>query len=430
MLKRDYTVKYDDIFSNQTPRQLAKFLSGDVDTDKLDEDIIVNYNYDPIHELLEENTLENFSKGELGEVGDILLTGVTGFLGIHILYEYLKSETGTAYCMLRKGRYNSCMDRLVDLMNYYFDEDLTDLIDSRVILSEGDITEIDDFKKLGEYSIDTIINCAAMVKHYTHDDYIFKVNVDGVINGLKFAQSNNAKYIQISTVSVLAPPLDEELEDEIKYDERTFYYGQDLTNKYVNSKFLAERMVLEEAVNGVHAKVVRVGNLMGRYSDGVFQQNYDTNAFLNNIKAVKNIKAISNAMSRDEVEMSPIDYVAKAVLKLSKTPEECRVFNCQNNNIISNKEIVDALNTFDYGIEKVSDDEFREICMQNMDENIQGLITADLSIDEVDDESFEDVVDTNQTVNILHQLGLDWPKPDEQYLIRLIKYLNKFDFFK
>ena len=134
-------------------------------------------------------------------------------------------------------------------------------------------------------------------------------------------------------------------------------------------------------------------------------------------------------MSGDEVEMSPIDYVAKIVLALSKTPEECRVFNCQNNNIIHNMDIVNALNTFDYGIKKVSDEEFREICMNNMDENIQGLITSDLSIDEVDDESFEEVVDTNQTASILHELGLDWPKPDEQYLIRLIKYLNKFNFF-
>ena len=43
--------------------------------------------------------------------------------------------------------------------------------------------------------------------------------------------------------------------------------------------------------------------------------------------------------------------------------------------------------------------------------------------------TFEEVVDTNQTAKILHELGLDWPKPDEQYLIKLIKYLNKFNFF-
>ena len=85
--------------------------------------------------------------------------------------------------MFRKGKFDSCEERLIDLMNYYFDEDFSDLIGSRIILSEGDITNLDDFKKLEDYPIDTIINCAAIVKHYTADDYIFKVNVDGVING-------------------------------------------------------------------------------------------------------------------------------------------------------------------------------------------------------------------------------------------------------
>ena len=120
-------------------------------------------------------------------------------------------------------------------MNYYFDEDLTGLIGSRIILSEGDVTEIDDFKKLEAEPIDTIINSAAIVKHYTADDYIFKVNVDGVINGLKFAQTrNNIRYIQTSTISVLSSySLNEEKYSNPEYDERTLYYEQSMENKYI-----------------------------------------------------------------------------------------------------------------------------------------------------------------------------------------------------
>ena len=290
--------------------------------------------------------------------------------------------------MLRKGGFDSCENRLIDLMNYYFDEDLTDLIGSRIILSEGDITEIDAFKKLEDYPIDTIINCAAIVKHYTADDYIFKVNVDGVINGLKFAQTrNNIKYIQISTISVLSSLTEnEEKYPNVEYNERTLYYEQDLTNKYLGSKFLAERMVLEAATKGLSVKIMRVGNLMSRYSDGVFQKNYDTNAFLNNLKALKNLKAITSTMANEKIDMSQIDYVAKGILALCKTPEECRVFHCMNNHLISQGDIIDALNTFGYDIEEVTSDEFKKIYEQNMDENIQGLITADLTVDDFDDE--------------------------------------------
>ena len=427
LLKRDYNVKYDDIFNNQTPRKLAKFLSGEGDIEDLDSDIIENYDYTEINKFVEENTLENFLECKPTEIGNILLTGVTGFLGIHVLREYLKNEDGIAYCMMRKGNFDTCEERLIDLMEYYYPEDFTDLIGSRIILSEGDITQGSDFEKLTSEPIDTIINCAAIVKHFTQDDYIFKVNIDGVINGLNFAKANDIKYVQISTVSVLSPPVEDDVDP--RFDERTFYYGQDLSNKYINSKFLAERMILEEAMKGLDIKIIRVGNLMSRYNDGVFQTNYETNAFLNNIKSIKNLHAISNTMIKDEVEISPIDCVAKAVLTLTKTPEKCIVFNSQNNNIIHNKDIVDALNTFGYDIKQVDDEEFVRICKENMNENIQGLITSDTSIGDMDNEYYEEYVDTKQTNLILHTLGFEWPKPDREYLKKMITYLNKFDYF-
>ncbi len=435
LLKQGYEVKYDDVFRNQTPRKLAGLLSGDVVTDDLDVDIIENYDYTMINNLLEKNTFENFAKGKNLELGNVLLTGVTGFLGIHVLYEYIKSEEGTIYCMLRKGKFDTCEERLIDMMNYYFDEDFSDLIGSRIILSEGDITNLEDFKKLENHPIDTIVNCAAIVKHYTHDDYIFKVNVDGVVNGLEFAEANGIGYVQISTTSVL----DEYTEDtditNVRCDEKTLYWGQDLSNKYLNSKFLAERMVLEKALSGLNVKIIRVGNLMARYSDGVFQKNFDTNAFLNNIKAIKNLKATIPEISEEIVELSPIDYVAKATLSLAKTPKESIVFHAVSDKVIPTQDIIDALNSFGFGIEEVTPKEFREILEQNMDENIQGLITADLTIndfnlDEEDSEGgLDDIVQIDQTLDILNSFGFEWPECDKNYLTMFIKYLNEVHYF-
>ncbi|WP_303737905.1 non-ribosomal peptide synthetase [Methanobrevibacter millerae] len=432
LLKQDYDVKYDDIFKNQTPRKLANFLSGEGISDDLDVDIIENYDYTKIDRLLEENTFESFAMGENTALGNVLLTGVTGFLGIHILYEYIKNETGTLYCMLRKGSFDSCEERLADLMNYYFDEDFTDLIGSRIILSEGDITNVDDFKKLENYPIDTLINSAAIVKHYTHDDYIFRVNVDGVVNGLEFAEANNIKYVQISTTSVIDEYLEDTDVSDVVCDERTLYWGQDLSNKYLNSKFLAERMVLEKAVNGLDVKIVRVGNLMARYSDGVFQKNFDTNAFLNNIKAIKNLKAINPSLAGEIVEISPIDYVAKATLLLSTAPKESTIFHCENEKLIPTQNIIDALNTFGFDIKNVSSEEFKEIYEQNMDENIQGIITADLTLDDLDFEDDGDdgnILKMDQTLDILDSLGFEWPVIDENYLKRFIEHLNEVHYF-
>ena len=436
LLKQGYTVRYDDIFRKKTPKALAKLLSGESGSEEelnIEEDLIKNYDYSEINELLEENTLESFFDGEKMELGNVLLTGATGFLGIHILYEFIKNEEGNIYCMLRKGSFDSCEERLIDLMDYYFDEDFTNLIGSRIIAIEGDITDIDDFKKLEDDPIDTIINSAALVKHYTADDYIFRVNVDGVINGLKFAQTrNNIKYVQISTVSVLSSySLNEEAYPNQEFNERTLYYEQDLENKYVCSKFLAERAVLQAATKGLSVKIIRVGNLMSRYSDGMFQKNYDTNAFLNNIKTIKKLGAMNPAMANEKVDMSQIDYVAKGILALCRTPDKSRVFHCMNNHYISHREIVDALNTYGYGIAEVDFDEFKQIYEHNINENIQGIITADFSIDDFDEEDdFEENVEIEQTVDILHSLGFDWPEADEKYLKRLFDYLNKLDYFE
>lgn len=389
-----------------------------------------DYDYTAINNLLSENTIENFRKGEKREIGNILLTGVTGYLGIHVLYDYLKNEQGKVYCMLRKGEFSSCRARLTDLVSHYFDEDLSELLDSRVILSEGDITKLDDFRKLKKYSIDTVINCAAVVKHFTADDYIFKVNVDGVINGLKFAKVMGAQFVQVSTVSVLSPPKDEKLAGDVAFDERTLYYGQDLSNKYVYSKFLAEQKVLEAALSGVDVKIIRIGNLMGRYSDGIFQKNYDTNAFLSNIKSLKNLQSISNSMYNGKIELSPIDCTARAIVTLIKTPRECRVFNCQNKNFIFNKDIVEVLGSFGYEIGQVSDQEFVDICMENLDENIQGLITSDMSMDsQSSTDPYEVGANIDQTMEILHELGFDWPKPYHDYLERILGYLDGLEFF-
>ena len=430
-IKRDYALKYEDIFNNQTPKQLAAFLSGDYEVKESDYDTNDDYDYTAIHDLLSENTLENFRSGEKQEIGNVLLTGVTGYLGIHVLYEYLKNETGTVYCLLRKGEYKSCRSRLADLIDYYFTDDLTDLLNSRVIFTEGDITELDDFKKLEKYSIDTVINCAAIVKHYTADDYIYKVNVDGVINGIKFAKSVDAKFIQVSTLSVFSPPIDENLAGDVKFDEKTLYYGQDLSNKYVGSKFLAERKVLEAALTNLDVKIVRIGNLMGRYRDGLFQKNYDSNAFLSNIKSIKNIQTISDSMNNGNVEISPIDCTAKAILALAKTPNKSRVFNCQNPNFIQNRDIVEALKSFGFEINQVSNEEFHEICMNNLDENIQGLITSDMSMDDAQEsgDAYELSANIDQTTEILKELEFNWPKPDSDYLKRFITYLNGVGFF-
>ena len=93
--------------------------------------------------------------------------------------------------------------------------------------------------------------------------------------------------------------------------------------------------------------------------------------------------------------------------------------------------IINALNSYGYGIKTVPNEEFMEICRENMDENIQGLITSGSFYDasEEDENALNVETSVNQTTNILIALGFYWPQTDIEYLKRFISHLKTLGFF-
>ena len=73
----------------------------------------------------------------------------------------------------------------------------------------------------------------------------------------------------------------------VEFSENDFYIGQNYTeNVYVNSKLEAENVIYSYMKKGLQGKVLRIGIVAGRYSDGLFQKNMDSNAFYSRIKSV------------------------------------------------------------------------------------------------------------------------------------------------
>ena len=59
------------------------------------------------------NFEEDFSKEKI-KANNILLTGSTGFLGIHILYELLNNTDSDIYCLIRSKNNQYSKDRLIN----------------------------------------------------------------------------------------------------------------------------------------------------------------------------------------------------------------------------------------------------------------------------------------------------------------------------
>ncbi|MBO4337410.1 MAG: amino acid adenylation domain-containing protein, partial [Lachnospiraceae bacterium] len=114
--EENYSLTYGDVFKYKTPRALAAQFSKMEEGSELSSsgtsDIFADYDYTAINELLSKNTIESFNSTTSRPIGNILLTGATGYMGIHVLEEFLKNETGKAWCFVRKGKYKSAFERL------------------------------------------------------------------------------------------------------------------------------------------------------------------------------------------------------------------------------------------------------------------------------------------------------------------------------
>mgnify|MGYP000823026547 FL=1 len=226
---------------------------------------------------------------------------------------------------------------------YYFDNPCKEMFEERIVCVDGDITSKEQVDSLSEYKFDTLINCAACVKHFASDDVLEKINVQGVENLIELCKNNGRRLIQISTVSVGGEGSDGTPPMSRLFCENDVYIGQSITNEYIRTKFLAERAVLEAVSSGLDGKIIRVGNLMSRNSDGEFQINFITNGFLRSLKGYKAVGKFPMGSMHESAEFSPIDSTALSVLKLAQTDRRFTVFHACNSHRIFMSDLIYAM---------------------------------------------------------------------------------------
>jgi thioester reductase-like protein len=334
--------------------------------------------------------------------------------------------------MIRKGKHTTPNERLKTLLFYYFNKNYHELFGSRIHLIEGDIRSMVDFEKCLPLPIDTVINCAANVKHFESGNLIEEINTGGVINGVEFSQRKDCKYVQISTISVAGESVDNFPPLDTVFDEQKLYVGQAMDNKYLSSKFKAERVVLEAVANGLNGKIMRVGNLMARNSDSEFQINFETNGFVNRLKAYGTIEKIPYSVLAGEIELTPIDSTARAILILARTPKECALFHTYNNHNICIADIIDVMNSVGLNISGVEEHEFNNAFNESSkDESKQEKISGLLTNVGMGDDKGRSVISVinRYTIQILYRLGYKWPLISDEYLVMFMKYLKEMDFF-
>ena len=438
--KQGVQIVFNDLFTLKTPKALAAFVGSNAEgsnpaspsapaqTSPMD-----NSQYASFIPVLDKNTIETFRKGERQTIGDVLLTGATGYLGIHILNELLTNYDSHIICPLRSEPGVDPMHRLKTLYYYYFGEtEFFEHIDERVETFSAEVTQPDALNAIDKQGL-TVINCVANVKHFSAGNDIEMVNIESVRHLITFCLRTNSRLIHISTNSIAGLSVDGVPGPDVKLSEQSFWMGQNINeNKYVYSKFKAEELVFDAIVNqGLNAKIMRVGNLSARQRDGEFQINFYTNNFLATLRAYVVIGMVPYEALDQRYEFSPIDEVAQAVMLLSTTPKECTVFHPNNTHRQFLSDILNGFAEAGITLQRVESEEFQQALEKMMDNpDLVTLLRPLMAYNMSSTHQMRWIESTNDyTTQVLYRLGFQWPTTAADYVHRFVDTIVGFDYF-
>lgn len=423
-----------NVFDYPTVKSLCDFMKHGVEK-------IIRYkaeDFEKYNEILGRNIIEEDFVPEKKSFGNVLLTGATGFLGMHVLDYLMQNETGKVYCLVRSNSLDDRRGRWTQLLHYYFGNKHDNEIGKRMIPVVGDITKGNLSDEMPN-DVQTVIHTAATVKHYGSYQYFYDVNVQGTKNVVHFAKSIHAKMIHISTLSVSGNSLADEFSiyrsaEKKNFYEHSLFIGQPLENVYIRSKFEAEREVLDAVLDGLDAKIIRVGNLTNRLSDSKFQPNYESNAFLKRFKAAVELGMFPEELLPLYAEFSPIDQTAEGIVKIAQYADQQCVFHLNSNRPIYFTRLLEVFRQLEIKMQLVSSEMFNQVLQQlakdSKTEYIYEAFQNDL------DENGQLVYDTNiHIINdftdwFMKKTGFEWAQIDFDYIRRYVEYFKQIGYLE
>ncbi|KAI8941317.1 hypothetical protein NX059_002544 [Plenodomus lindquistii] len=281
----------------------------------------------------------------------VLLTGVTGFLGAFLLRDLLENTSAQILCMVRFA--DSSQDDIpagiARIRRNLLDFGLwSDNIMERVEILTGNLSRKrfglapDTFKALAERT-DVILHAAATVNLVYPYAALQKPNVGGTREVLRLAAAGGATVQYISTNGVLLPKPGRE-----GWSEDAMLEVDDvvkLADGYGQTKWVAEQLALEAGRRGVPIKIHRLGTISGHSETGA------ANAW--DLLTALIVESIRIGHYPDvkgwRAEMTPVDFVSKAVIHLSnQTETKQTLFHIGDPDPVDISQVFEDLNELGY----------------------------------------------------------------------------------
>ncbi len=183
----------------------------------------------------------------------ILITGGTGLVGAHLLFEL----TSSGHCIKALRRQQSNTNWVRKIFSYYCSN--VDELFARIDWVEGDIL---DYLSLEEAlkGVTSIYHCAAIVSFHGDDsDIMLNNNVMGTGNLIDAAIHNGvSRFCHVSSIAALG-----KTQDGSAITEETYWTPSKRKSGYSLSKFFSEMEVWRGIEEGLDAVIVNPSIIMG-----------------------------------------------------------------------------------------------------------------------------------------------------------------------
>jgi amino acid adenylation domain-containing protein/thioester reductase-like protein len=244
----------------------------------------------------------------------VLLTGATGYLGLHLLEQLLRRTSATVVCHCRASHPEHALQRIKEGLAHY-EIDVSDQLD-RVSCVVGDLAE----PRLGltgeqwadlAATVDVIYHNGALVNFVYPYSALKAANVGGTQQVLKLACDTRLKAVHhISTIDTL---LATHTPRPFLENDAPLHSAVGVPSGYTGSKWVAEKVLNEARRRGIPVTVFRPGLILGHSGNGATQT---INYLLVALRGFLPMRILPDYPRIFDIV--PVDYVASAIVHISR----------------------------------------------------------------------------------------------------------------
>ena len=287
-----------------------------------------------------------------GEPRHILLTGATGFLGAFLLRELLERTEADIHCLVRAESADEGRTRLRQTLQSYslWQPDFS----ARIVPVPGDLgmpvlgLSAQSTADLAS-TIDVIYHSGAFVNWIYPYERLKAANVLGTQEILRLATRIRLKPVHFVSSLGVFPLLGYSGVDTIREHDTLDHNGL-LYGGYLQSKWVADKLVLAARSRGLPVCVYRPGLITGHSETGAWNTGDVTSRMLKSWIELEG----APVFAFDETDMTPVDYISRAIVCLAARKDSFgKIFHIANSRRVQLGKIADWMRMFGYRLRRV-----------------------------------------------------------------------------